>query len=1443
MRIHDETFDFAGESTLMSLRNGGGKTVIVQMLMSPFLFGKYLNLKDRKFKSYFTTNDPTFILTEWLLDNKAGYILIGSAIRRKPAYLEDEVSDDIEIINFVFEYKEANQYDIHRIPLIEKSDSGIRVKSFTEMKKIFATMQSENRYTFDYYDMSKSDQKRKYINKLKEFNINHREWQSIIRKINLRESGLTELFNEARTIPLLIKEWFLPAVDEKLNDQLNHIYSFQEILKKFVYQLEENKSKISLKDGIIEFEDYANKIDEYANQLKAAVIEKESNENRIANYYAYLEKEMASLEANKDALIAEQDELNIMKKRIEYERLSYEYYELSKKQDDVSDIRLKIINALESLKKDKNQLEHSLDVYECTSLYNEYKSLSTEVLELENKLKNAEKDDDEKKNRLSVLGFNLKKYYQEKLTTDEETLIKKEEELNNLMKSIARLEEVNRENQNKRVSTDKSITQHNSAINSYHQLVNEHREKYPTFNAEQNIMGEYEYTYFSHYRDELKSLEDKLNSKQDDIVNSLIQSKEKLDATIEEINKNNLKSVDKENQQTQLQEKLKKMQNDYNRLKVIIKYCDVPEDKIYNKALILHNLNNLISHLDHETDQLKKELDSVKLKKEMYRSGQSIEIPSEFINRLDDLGLDVLYGFKWLKSQNMKMEEKIDIVRKNPFLPYSIIMDRSRIEILKSQDIDYFLSFPIPIVELESLKENKDVIVSNKVYEINGINFYISFNENLLDEAVLKSLLNKLDEEISYISKQIQLKKNERDSYQEHIYEVSKIQLTNKDIDSVKGSIEKIEEEMKHIESINRDNQIKKENLDSEIIKLDKEKSSITQRITSISQEIKNFEKIFLSLDLFKEHLLSVTEKKEQLKKILRLIENNDKNVRELRRESDVLKEGLPFLRIEFNKTKGELAKYAQYTYGPILNLDFEDLKAEYSSLINELGLSAKEYSENLNRANKRFAVKEDQLLKKSEEKAVLEDEYKNCFYDELKVKNIKESLKSTSEKLEKRSDDEKDCELELKVIETNLKNKLDAIKDKSSEEEPLPIDRITNFDFSGREKVVQEKLKAAKKSFLRTGKDLAGVKTAKDRLQDYSNLKIIETLEASVSYEKLDEMRKELVREYKETLRVVEKSTKDLEKYLNEFSDGFQFSKEEFFKHTITRLIEIREAPDEILKTLDTVKEVHERTLSQLESDLARIDKEKQTILDTMLDYTKNIYSNIDMIDTNSSCKINNRHYKMLSIIQPEWNNELFMVRMKDYFDSVVKKCSEFLSIGNSIDDYTSKEITTKNLYDQIVGINKVDIKLYKIETTKVVKITWNEVAENSGGEGFVSAFIVLISLLSYMRKDDDIFFGDKEDGKVLIMDNPFAQTNAEHLLKPLMEISKKYNTQLICFTGLGGDSIYNRFDNIYVLNTFDSKLSPGTHIIEKDHLKGAKLVEVMSTRFLTLYEQETLF
>ena len=100
---------------------------------------------------------------------------------------------------------------------------------------------------------------------------------------------------------------------------------------------------------------------------------------------------------------------------------------------------------------------------------------------------------------------------------------------------------------------------------------------------------------------------------------------------------------------------------------------------------------------------------------------------------------------------------------------------------------------------------------------------------------------------------------------------------------------------------------------------------------------------------------------------------------------------------------------------------------------------------------------------------------------------------------------------------------------------------------------------------------------------------------------------------------------------------------------------------------------------------------------------------------------------------------------------------------------------ITTRKLYDDVAGIQNVKIRLYKIEAEREVPISWSEVSANSGGEGFLSAFVILTCLLSYMRRDETDLFTSGEEGKTLIMDNPFAQTNAEHLLKPLIEMAKK--------------------------------------------------------------------
>ena len=119
-RISDETMYFNGESTLLSLQNGGGKSVLVQMLTAPFVHQRYRNTKDRLFESYFTTNKPSFILVEWVLDQGAGYVLTGLMVR-KAQDLQEDKKENLDIIGIVSEAIEVERENNTKLETINKT--------------------------------------------------------------------------------------------------------------------------------------------------------------------------------------------------------------------------------------------------------------------------------------------------------------------------------------------------------------------------------------------------------------------------------------------------------------------------------------------------------------------------------------------------------------------------------------------------------------------------------------------------------------------------------------------------------------------------------------------------------------------------------------------------------------------------------------------------------------------------------------------------------------------------------------------------------------------------------------------------------------------------------------------------------------------------------------------------------------------------------------------------------------------------------------------------------------------------------------------------------------------------------------------------------------------------------------------------------------------------
>ncbi len=366
--------------------------------------------------------------------------------------------------------------------------------------------------------------------------------------------------------------------------------------------------------------------------------------------------------------------------------------------------------------------------------------------------------------------------------------------------------------------------------------------------------------------------------------------------------------------------------------------------------------------------------------------------------------------------------------------------------------------------------------------------------------------------------------------------------------------------------------------------------------------------------------------------------------------------------------------------------------------------------------------------------------------------------------------------------------------------------------------------------------------------LAEYSELPVKEALEWQEDFAGMDagslrNFKGILLRDYNKYRSDQREAREQLVYVLNAVVRLEQFQ-EDFYRKPLEAMLELSKDAEQVQRQLDTTIQSYQSLMEKLEVDISLVEKEKNKIVELLEEYLQEVHQNLGKIDHNSTIAIRERPVKMLKLQLPSWeeNESLYHLRLEDFIDELTQKGIAIFDRNENAQEYFGIQMTTRNLYDTTVGIGNVQIRLYKVEEQREYPITWAEVARNSGGEGFLSAFVILSSLLYYMRRDESDIFADRNEGKVLLMDNPFAQTNASHLLKPLMDMAKKTNTQLICLTGLGGESIYNRFDNIYVLNLVAAGIRQGMQYLKGEHMRGSE-PEELSVSQIEVVQQELVF
>ena len=1454
MKINDECMQFSGKSTLLSLRNGGGKTVLVQMMTAPFVHRGKQKTKDRPFESYFTTAKPSFILVEWLLDGGAGYVLTGLMVRKNQE-ISEEKTDALEMMAIISEYKEPCMQDIHHLPVVEQNEKTMKLKSYNSCRKLFEDYKKDKKISFFCYDMSSPAQSRQYFYKLMEYQINYKEWETIIRKVNVKESGLSELFSDCRTEKELVEKWFLEAVESKLNKEENKVKNFQEILEKYAGKYKNIKEQLKRRDAIQKFKEAAEEIQINAEDFLVKEGEKAEQEKVIAAFIARLnvlyEEAEIERERQEEGRKKLQEELEFLK----YEQLSCEFHEKNREKRNHASNREMIDLEKESLLRKQQKIQKKVHVFLCAKqqeMVNEDKQEWEIRKEKAAISRTKEENLEPERNRI---GGQLSGYYEYRLSDNKEKQEAIKKQKLQIRKDISQQKDILNEYREKTKKITESKGSFRSLVRGYDNIEIKYNSNYKE-NLSRNILGVYE----AGMLDIKQEMYDKEQKKS---IQENKEQKEKSENTTEEIHRTERaieekreKYFQKDSDIKQAEKEKKGYEQELEERKDILKYLELPEEKLFAREEILHKAKIKMQELSSRRRTLEKKEDALQKEYKLLVSGRVMELPDNLKEEFEKLDVPVVYGMEWLKKNGFTEKKNKEIVSQNPFLPYALILTRQELKKLAERNGETYTSFPVPIIERENLESIK-LDRTQSFVKMQDIHFYILFNENLLDEEKMEIMIEQKQKDIADIRETMQICKNEYEDYF-HRFDVIKRQaVTKENWDKIQKKLQKLEKEKEDIFQNIQQARDTKQSLKKNFEILQKTLRELEKKIESQAARQRAFKELRTAYAEYEENNKKLQEyerEEERLENRQHLTEEKisqlEENYRELSGQENSLFR-------EEESIQNSCQKFAAYKEinrnvkaGKLLGVDSTlrtdnnsgvkiipseaevlKLEARYEAVTADISQELKELELEEEKALTRYHKSFGELRELCQKYNLKNSEWQNIIYDKREQLYQEAELEDYDKKIERKANLLNEEDKKIGILNSQLEGILKQIVSECGKGNPLEEEKISQKDLESAKNQTKYQLSELERKIAFSEKAIQKYRENLTALSEYNNFSADEEIHFEQDFKKMSEkelrdFKGMLIRDYNDIIRCVQKCRETLAQTLNKIArqEAFQDAS---YKTPLENMLKVCDDAAKVLRQLNITLESYDSLMKQLEVDISLVETEKKNVTELLEDYVQNIHKNLEKIGRNSTIKIREKSIKMLKVILPVWedNEKLYSLRLSDLVDEITEEGIRLFENNENAQEYIGRKVTSKNLYDTVVGTGNVQIQLYKIEEQREQQISWNQVAKNSGGEGFLSAFVILSSLLDYMRKDDSDIFMDKNEGKVLLMDNPFAQTNAEHLLKPLMNLADKTNTQLICLTGLGGESIYNRFDNIYVLNLIEAHLRNGIQYLRPEHKKGEEV------------------
>jgi len=1450
--IQDETFNFhGGENALLSLANGGGKSVLVQLLFQPIV--PEIRIQGRRINAFFRKKRlPAYVLIEWKLDGAAGYLLTGiGMVSADVSGVEDE-KNRVKYFTFTSSYTGSNGFDLPNIDLVKQSGNGkiLEIKPFKEAREMMADKEKKDPYLYGcFYD----DDGDRYRKRLAEFGIAQDEWRNIIAKINDSEGGLDEIFQKYKNSSQLLNEWIIKTIEKVIFKDRAEARRLEDMLSGLVREVIENERFILEKQVLDEF------LGAYGEQVEALVEllnrleEQKLMGGKLAALNSYLNTETSVLRENHEQNKQELVTLNQEQQRINLEERSYAYWLRS---DEHALAARRLAEAEKNSQENEDKLEatqRSGKIMLAAGLRDDIRGKKADLSGISEKL-DASKSQYDTDKRMRNLEYSLKKLSQETLQTLELVLARLSKE---------KVDQGTLRDQVKRDSTnlERDLINYAGEKGSLQQQIKQYEAHERDVLAKlklslnRNLLGELSEKDIEKTRLELKKTQDNLQREGQSQVEERTRLEQKQLETEQELQGHQEAKSNETNVFHGLERELAEYEQQEQEIQTILQKFGFDFELRFDRERLHTTFSQLLKNLDHSLEEAVRIRDDATESLASLKNGR-LHIPEEIIVILTNQDIQYDTGETYLRNQPLEIRQTL--LANNPVLPYALILARENIELLAQSMNRMTMRRVIPIIAYEDLSTS--FISQDRLVQAGeGISLVCLYEGRVFDNVSLLKLEEELKQKQAEALEQYKHYSEERNEAVakqaicgRFVYPADYRYLLGKKLTASEKQLQTILTKMELL---------KKEKLD-----LRSAQEGLEQTIQEIRAAL---QKAQVAVEMFeawngKEKDYQICRRR--LVEISEAITGAEGKKSALTASLDTLQAEIGRLSSEIEQNKREsreiqkmITIYQEAPDAELVEGTLEDLEARLKAL-------KATYSGEIEQLEKRKNELQSECEKKEKEIAKLgltESDYRGVVYDEGTVETINAEIGVLEELRKKRQQEEKKAIRDEGSADKACANALEEIE-KLGAESPLSPEDIKG-DFQERRYLLSKQHTNLLQEIDQISRKISEYNKLIEHISSYTNGLNFDPEKGFRPEEDV----KAQTRMLGEGYRTVEAMNRTQADALRNKYTGMKAD----YRERNTNISNIFKGLDLLWDKVDMDYDgyyylyermsLHKDKLRELiqlhENQLSNLERNKRDMIQQSLLHGMRFFEEIEWISDHSKVRLQGRSrpVQMLKIELSLDSTDAAGMRMKEYIEECISKVREETRAEKSEEDVkkaVAKLMYSRELLNVYLGNSNIPVKVFKIDLNMQNSSlkTWEDaVRENSGGEKFVVYFSVLSALMAYTRSRTLEAAGADEDkdSSVLVMDNPFGPISSEHLLNPLFEIAKKHRTQLICLSDLKQNSIMNCFNLIYMLKVRSSAIGSNEYLkfeelirdentIQNDEKLEKAIFRVSETKQINLFE-----